>query len=127
MDENSEISEERKNVLWLLDSFIDQINNMRKFLGGVAIAAIIMTPFALILSIFLLTHPSFFTILDQEDQFGVMLLTLLVLIIMISAVLFITGILQYRKIRVWYRNYIEYRRMNEDIDKKISEKFDFED
>ncbi len=129
MVENPETfeDEERKNVLWLLDSFIDQVNSMRKFLGGVAISAIIMTPFALMLSVFLITHPSFFAILEKEDQFGLMLLTLLILIIVISSILFITGLLQYRKIKSWYKNYQEYRRITDDIDKKISEKFDFDD
>ena len=86
-----------------------------------------MTPFALMLSVFLITHPSFFAILEKEDQFGLMLLTLLILIIVISSILFITGLLQYRKIKSWYKNYQEYRRITDDIDKKISEKFDFDD
>lgn len=126
-EEKYELHEERKNVLWLIDSFIHQINSMRKFLAGVAISAIVMTPFAILLSVYLLSHPSFLTILEKEGVFGIGLFSLLTVVIIISVILFITGILQYRKIRFWYKKYTEYKKAKDDIDRKISEKFNFEE
>ena len=69
-DEEKKISISRHNILSLVDSFIDQIFQIRKTLRGVSISAIILAPLAIALSIYLLLNPSFFAVLEVEDEFG---------------------------------------------------------
>lgn len=73
----------RENILSLMDSFIEQITSIRKTLLGVSISALILAPFAIGLSVYLILHPSFFAILEIENEFG------FVLIILLGAVLII--------------------------------------
>jgi hypothetical protein len=70
-------SPSRYTILSLIEIFIEQIFHIRKTLLGVSISAIIMAPIAIGLSVFLLRHPSFFTILEIENEFGVVLGVLL--------------------------------------------------
>ena len=76
----------RFNILSIIETFIEQIFHIRKTLLGVSISAIIMAPIAIGLSVFLLRHPSFFAILETENEFGIVLSVLLGVIIIISLV-----------------------------------------
>ena len=96
------------SILGLIDTFIDQIFHIRKTLLVVSISAIIMAPIAIGLSIYLLRHPSFFAILDMENEFGVVLGVLLTAIIIISSIWLIVGIRQYRLIGSWNKRYGDY-------------------
>ncbi|HKG72599.1 MAG TPA: hypothetical protein VKA87_11895, partial [Nitrososphaeraceae archaeon] len=49
----------RHDILSILDSFIQHVHHMRKLLLGVSVTAIILAPLAIVLSIYLLFHPSF--------------------------------------------------------------------
>ena len=91
----------RYNIFNIIESFIEQIFHIRKTLLGVSISAIIMAPIAVGLSIFLLLHPSFFAILDIENEFGIVLSVLLGVIIIISLVWLIVAIRQYKIIGSW--------------------------
>src|ERR687887_1574122 len=116
-------SASRYRILSLIDIFIEQIFHIRKTLLGVSISAIIMAPIAIGLSVFLLRHPSFFAVLDIENEFGVVLGVLLGSIIIISSIWFVVGIRQYRLIGSWNKRYGNYIREKQEIDRSIASQY----
>jgi len=113
----------RQDILTLLDGFIQQMQNIRRILLGMSVSAIVLGPLAIALSIYLLLHPSFFAILERENEFGLVLTVLLGAVIIISGVWLVTGIRQYRSMSKWKERYEEYRREKEAIDRKIASQF----
>ena len=114
---------ERNDILSLLDSFIEQIHKIRKYLIGVSVSSIILAPIAISLAIFLFTHQSFFRVLEAESEFGFGLVVLLSSVIIISSILFVTGILQYTQISSWHKRYESYKKEKDDVEQYISNKF----
>jgi hypothetical protein len=110
----------RQDILTLLDSFIHQIQNIRRILLGMSVSAIVLAPLAIALSIYLLFHPSFFAILETENEFGLVLTVLLGAVIITSGIWLVTGIRQYHSMSQWKKRYDEYLREKEAIDKKIA-------
>ena len=117
------ISSTRQDILALLDSFIHQIQNIRRILLGVSVSAIILGPLAIALSIYLLFHPSFFAVLETENEFGLVLTVLLGAVIIISGIWLVTGIRQYHSMSQWKKRYEEYLKEKEAIDRKIASQF----
>jgi hypothetical protein len=113
----------RQDILGLMDSFINQIQHMRKILFGMSMSAIVLAPLAIALSIYLMLHPSFFAILEIENEFGYVLSILLGAVIVISGVWLFTGIRQYRSMSVWKDRYKEYVKDKEEMDRKIASRF----
>jgi ABC-type multidrug transport system fused ATPase/permease subunit len=113
----------RSDILSLLDDFIEQINQIRRTLFGVSISALILSPLAIILSIYLILHPSFFAILEIENEFGLVLTVLLSAVILISSIWITTGIRQYRSLSSWNNRYKEYIEEKQKIDKMIESKY----
>lgn len=113
------------DILNLVDGFIDQISKIRTVLKGVSISALILAPIAIALSIFLLTHSSFFTILENEDEFGLVLLILLGAVIAIASVWIVAGLRQYRMISTWNKRYNDYIVNKEEIQRTIASEFGF--
>ena len=113
----------RQDILALLDSFILQIQNIRRILLGVSVSAIILGPLAIALSIYLLFHPSFFAVLETENEFGLVLTVLLGAVIIISGIWLVTGIRQYHSMSQWKKRYEEYLKEKEAIDRKIASQF----
>ncbi|MBZ5590216.1 MAG: hypothetical protein LAO05_16810 [Acidobacteriia bacterium] len=113
----------RFDVLDLMDSFIQKILEIRKILLGVSISGFILAPFAIGLSIFLLTHSHFFIVLEREYEFGIALSILLGLVIAISAGWMIIGIRQYKTLKSWNKKYQEYMQQKDEIDKKIASQY----
>ncbi|RPJ29140.1 MAG: hypothetical protein EHM25_09185 [Nitrosopumilales archaeon] len=103
-----------------MDSFIEQITSIRKTLLGVSISALILAPFAIGLSVYLILHPSFFAILEIENEFGFVLIILLGAVLIISSIWLTSGIRQYRSISSWSKRYNEYKKEKEDLDRKIA-------
>jgi hypothetical protein len=122
-DEEKKISISRHNILSLVDSFIEQIFQIRNILRGVSISAMILAPLAIALSIYLLLNPSFFAVLEVEDEFGFILSILLGAVIIISSIWIITGIRQYRLVDSWNKRYNEYMNDKEEIDRKIISRY----
>ena len=116
-------SSDRYGILGLIDTFIDQIFHIRKTLLVVSISAIIMAPIAIALSIYLLRHPSFFAILDMENEFGVVLGVLLTAIIIISSIWLIVGVRQYRLIDSWNKRYGDYITDKQKRDRIIASQY----
>ena len=110
----------RENILSLMDGFIEQITSIRKTLLGVSISALILAPLAIGLSVYLILHPSFFAILEIENEFGLLLSILLVAVLIISSIWFASGIRQFRSISSWSKRYNGYKKEKEDMDRKIA-------
>jgi hypothetical protein len=66
-----------QNVIRLIDGFIEQMRQTRKTMAlalSLSITSIVVAPVSIGLSISLLQHPSFFTILERENEFDSFLL-----------------------------------------------------
>ena len=113
----------RQGILALLDGFIQQMQNIRRILLGMSISAIVLAPLAIALSIYLLFHPSFFAILERENEFGLVLTVLLGAVIITSGIWLVTGIRQYYSMNQWKKRYEEYLREKEAMDRKIASQF----
>lgn len=124
-DDKREMTSNSTDILNLIDSFIDQISKIRTILKGVSISALILAPLAIALSVFLLTHSSFFTILENQDDFGLVLIILLGSVISISTVWIVAGLRQYRMISEWNKRYASYLTNKEQIRKNIESELGF--
>lgn len=113
----------RSDILSLLDDFIEQMNQIRRTLFGVSISALLLSPLAIVLSIYLIVHPSFFAILEIENEFGLVLSVLLSAVILISSIWLIIGIRQYLSLSSWNSRYKEYNEQKQKIDKMIESKY----
>ena len=123
-DDNEEkLNMSRHDILSLLDNFIEQIHQIRRTLLGVSISALALSPLAIALSIYLMLHPSFFAILEIENEFGLVLSVLLGAVIIISSIWLITGIRQYRSLSSWNNRYKEYIEEKQKIDKMIESQY----
>ena len=120
---NNTILNERNNILDIIDSFIEQIAKIRRFFIGVSFSSIILAPIAISLALYLFTHQSFFRIVEAEKEFGFGLVVLLIAVVIISSILFVTGILQYRQIGSWHKKYESYKKEKDDINQYIANKF----
>jgi isocitrate/isopropylmalate dehydrogenase len=120
-DKSNRVTEvSRANILILMDSFIQQITGIRKTLLGVSISALILAPLAIGLSLYLIVHPSFFAVLEIENEFGLVLSTLMGAVLVISSIWLISGIKQYLSMGRWSKRYNEYIKAKEEIDRKIA-------
>ena len=122
-DNKEKLNMSRHDILSLLDNFIDQIHQIRRTLLGVSISALVLSPLAIALSIYLMLHPSFFAILEIENEFGLVLAALLSAVILISSIWLITGIRQYRSLSSWNNRYKEYVEEKQKIDKMIESQY----
>jgi len=113
----------RANILALMDGFIDQMRRQRKIMLGMSVSAIVLGPLAIALSVYLIFHPSFYAILEHENEFGLVLSVLLAAVILISGVWLVTGARQYRSINHWKRRYDDFTKDREEIDKRIASRF----
>jgi hypothetical protein len=125
-NDNTIINAARNNILFMIDSFIEQITKIRRFFIGVSISSIILTPIAISLVLYLLTHQSFFKIVEAEREFGFGLVVLLTSVIIISSIIFVTGILQYKQISIWHKKYELYKKEKDAVEQYITNKFKFD-
>ena len=113
----------RSNILGLMDGFIETIQQLRRIMIGMSVSAIVLAPLAIVLSAYLVLHPSFYAVLEIENEFGLVLSIFLAAVIVISGIWFATGIRQYRSMSVWKGRYAEYAREKEEMDRKIAAQF----
>jgi hypothetical protein len=125
--ESRKMTSSSTDILNLIDGFIDQISKIRTIVKGVSVSALILAPLAIVLSLFLLTHSSFFTILEDEDEFGLVLIILLGSVISISCVWIISGLRQYRMISDWNKKYSNCLTNREQVRKNIESEMGFMD
>lgn len=130
-EDNEDVNSKfRQNVITLMDNFIEQILQKTKDTLSLALSlslsAIALAPLAIGLSIFLLLHPSFFLILEKESEFGLFLSILLSSVIIVSLIWLVTGIRQYRSIKLWNKNYSVFTERKEELDKNIVAEYDLD-
>lgn len=114
---------ERLDILTLLDDFIENVMKIKKTLIGLSLSALILAPFAVFISLYLIFNPSFFAILAIETEFGLVLLLMLGAVIIISSIWIITGIRHYKSVHEWNRKYKEFSKMKREMDKQILSKY----
>jgi len=119
----SENEVSRSNILSTVDYVIERIQELRKIMIGVSISALILAPLAIGLSVYLSTHPLFFKILEQKDEFGLFLSILLGSIIVISGIWLYTGIRQYRSLSPWKKRYDEYLKKKNELDSSLTSQY----
>ena len=117
----------RNNILNLADCFIEQMVGIRNTLRGMSISALVLAPFAIGLAIYLINHPSFFSVLQTENEFGVILSVLLAFVIGLSSLWIIFGIRQYHLIDSWNKRYESFINRQQEMDKKIATEFAVDD
>lgn len=123
----SDVYHSRKNVLDMIDGFIESMTKMRKLFIGFSTSALILAPIAIALVIYLTFHPSFFSVLENYGDFGILLSILLGSIIIISGIWFVLGLRQYRIVSYWYKQHRQYRRMKKDMQKVFASQFEIEE
>lgn len=122
-DNDVEFRASRRDILSLVDGFIERVFQIRKTFLRVSLSAVILAPLAIVLSTFLLLHPSFFAVLEIENEFGFALCLLLGAVIIISSIWLITGIRQYLLINSWNKRFNEYLKEKQEIDSNIASQY----
>lgn len=115
--------QERADIISTVDNFIEKVQKMRRIMIGVSVSAVVLAPFAIGLSIYLMTHPAFFAILEDKDEFGTFLGVMLGGIIGISGIWLGTGIRQYRSLSNWNERYSKYLKKREELDSQIATEY----
>ena len=111
------------DILRSMDGFIEKIQHLRGVMLGVSLSALVLAPFAIGISLYLTTHPKFLLLLEQADDFGIILIVLLVGILVTSGIWLITGLMQFRSLSEWNNRYCNYLKRKETLDKTISSTF----
>ena len=118
--DTSDLTASRRGIIALIESFIENILQVKKTLFGLSISALVLAPLAIALSVFLVQDPSFFAVIEMENEFGLVLSILLGAIIIVSSLWLIAGVKQYRSISSWNKRYREYVKDKEDINRKLA-------
>ena len=121
------MTEDRNDILSSMDRFIDKIQELRSIMLGVSLSAVILAPFAIGISLYLITHPRFLTMVENENEFGYLLVILLTGIFVVSGIWLYTGIKQFRSLSLWNNRYCSYLKKKEELDDSISSKFSLDD
>ena len=117
----------RGGIINSMDSFIDNIQNIRKVLLGISLSGLFLAPFAAGLSIYLLFHPKFFIILEEHDDFGSALTILFAGIFVISGIWMYFGLREYRQLKNWNNRYCNYLKKREEIEDEIASQYNLEE
>ena len=112
------------DILGTIDYIVEKIQSLRKIMLGVSISALVLAPFAIGLSVYLMTHPTFYVMLENKDDFGIFLSILLGGIIVISGIWLFTGLRQYVSLSSWDKRYRTYMHKKEELDSSISKEYD---
>lgn len=115
------------DILGTIDYIIEKIQDLKKVMLGVSVSALVLAPFAIGLSIYLMSHPTFFYLLDTKDEFGVFLSILLGGIIIISGIWLYTGIRQYLSLSSWNKRYSNYIKKKEELDSSILREYNLDE
>ena len=122
----SEDDTTREDIISTVDNFIEKIQDLRKVMLGVSISGLILAPFSIGLSIYLLAHPAFYVILEEKDEFGIFLGVLLGGIIGVSGIWMVTGIRQYKSLNNWNHRYCGYLKKKQDLDSHIISEYNLD-
>ena len=119
--------QERNDILSSMDNFIEKIQQLKGMMLGVSLSALILAPFAVGISAYLITHPKFLKLIENENEFGFMLIVLLTMVPITSGIWLITGLRQLKSLSSWNARYSNYLKKRESLDETISSKFHLDD
>ena len=119
--------QERNDILSSMDNFIEKIQQLKGMMLGVSLSALILAPFALGISAYLITHPKFLKLIENENEFGFMLIVLLTMVPITSGIWLVTGLRQLKSLSSWNARYSSYLKKRESLDETISSKFHLDD
>ena len=111
------------DILRSMDGFIEKIQHLRGLMLGVSLSAIILAPLAIVISLYLITHPKFLHLLENENEFGFMLIVLITVVLVTSGIWLVTGLQQFRSLSSWNKRYSNYLKKRNDLDKLISSEY----
>jgi len=106
-----------------MDLFIEKIQQLRGMMLGVSFSALILAPLAIGISLYLVTHPKFFQIIEQEQEFAILLMILVTVVLITSGIWLVAGIQQFKSLNSWNKRYCGYLKKRDDLDKEITSKF----
>lgn len=112
-----------KDILSSMDIFIEKIQHLRGLMLGVSLSALILAPLAIGISLYLITHPRFFHLVENESEFAFLLIVLLTVVLVTSGVWLVTGLQQFQSLSSWNKRYSNYLKKREELDNTISSKF----
>ena len=121
------LNDERKDILSSMDEFIEKIQQLRSIMLGVSLSALILAPVAIIISLYLITHPKFLRLVEQEADFGFLLIIMLVMTFVTSGIWLIAGLRQFQSLKKWSNRYYNYLKKKEQLDQSISSKYDLDE
>jgi hypothetical protein len=115
-----EIPLSSNNILNLADSFIEQMVKITNILKVMSISSLIMITVALGVVIYFVYHPSLFSLLATNSDFGFILNIFIASIIAVFSVCIISAIRQYNFINSWNKRHQAFILRNDELDKKIA-------
>ena len=121
------MSDRRNDILSSMDAFIDKIQQIKGLLLGVSLSALILAPLAIGISVYLITHPKFLHLIENEQDFSLLLVVFLTVVLVVSGIWLITGIQQFRSLNSWNKRYQNYMKKRDDLDKNITSKYHLDD
>lgn len=121
------LNDERKDILSSMDEFIAKIQQLRSVMLGVSLSALILAPTAIIISLYLITHPKFLLLIEQETDFGFLLIVMLVMTFVTSGIWLIAGLRQFKSLKKWSNRYYNYLKKKEQLDQSISSQYDLDE
>lgn len=114
---------DNNNILSSMDLFIEKIQQLKGLMLGVSFSALILAPLAIGISLYLLTHPKFLHLVENEAEFAILLTVLLTAVLVTSGIWLVAGVQQFRSLSTWNKRYNNYMKKREDLDKDITSKF----
>jgi len=119
--------QESNDILSSMDSFIEKIQHIKGIMLGVSLSALILAPFAIGISSYLITHPKFLLLIENENEFGFMLIILLTMVIITSGIWLVAGLRQFQSLNSWNKRYCDYLEKRDSLDETIAKKFHLDD
>jgi len=115
--------QDRNDILSSMDGFIEKIQQLKGMMLGVSLSALVLAPFAVGISGYLITHPKFLKLIENENEFGFMLIVLLTMVPITSGIWLVTGLRQLKSLSSWNKRYSNYLKKRESLDESISSQF----
>lgn len=115
------------NILSSMDLFIEKIQQLKGIMLGVSLSAVVLAPLAIVMSLYLLTHPNFLRLIEHEGEFAILLTVLLTVVLVTSGIWLVAGIQQFRSLSSWNKRYCNYLKKREDLDNDITSKYHLDD
>lgn len=120
--------DQHENLFKIMDGVISQINRTKKLFIIMIITTMIVSPVALLISAILFTPP-FEDTTEAQGQHGERVhhfFPLRLLPAIVSAVWLAIGVRQWFVLSKWTSKYDKYKKMQEEIDKKLSDEDEHE-